>query len=125
MKIISPVVVLACLLFVSSGATGALPHYAKVKDPIGKASTAASKNDPLDALAPMTWFEVPNLAANLHVAAAFPNVDSIEWHMVHRMLFDPATEQTFRQHEGWALLPSEPGLGLRIDPSDQVPQKVR
>ncbi|MEO8753983.1 MAG: mandelate racemase/muconate lactonizing enzyme family protein [Casimicrobiaceae bacterium] len=56
-------------------------------------------------------------AANLHVSAAIPNVDSIEWHMVHRMLFDSATSQQFRQEQGWALVPADAGLGLHIDPS--------
>ena len=55
-------------------------------------------------------------AANLHVAAAVPGVDSIEWHMVHRMLFDKIGLETFRLENGYALLPDRPGLGLDSRP---------
>lgn len=53
-------------------------------------------------------------AANLHVAAAIPNCDSIEYHMVHRLLFDEVPEGTFALEDGWVRLPDEPGLGVQL-----------
>lgn len=55
-------------------------------------------------------------AANLHAAASVPNVDSLEWHMVHRMLFDRVPQDRFRLDDGCVLLPDAPGLGVDIDP---------
>jgi len=60
-------------------------------------------------------------AANLHAAASVPNVDSIEWHMVHRMLFDRVPRDHFRLHEGYVLLPEKPGLGIDINPDTLSP----
>lgn len=54
-------------------------------------------------------------AANLHIAATIENVDSIEYHMVHRMLFDQIPEGHFSLEDGCIVLPDLPGLGLPID----------
>jgi L-alanine-DL-glutamate epimerase-like enolase superfamily enzyme len=51
-------------------------------------------------------------AANLHVAAAVPNVHSVEWHTVHRALFDRLDPDLFMMRDGLAVLPQGPGLGL-------------
>lgn len=56
-------------------------------------------------------------AANLHVAAALPNADSIEWHMVHRMLFDRLAPAHFQCEGGYALVPERPGLGIDLRPA--------
>jgi len=53
-------------------------------------------------------------AANLHVAAAISNCDSIEYHMVHQLLFDQIPSGTFVLEDGYIRLPQEPGLGLTI-----------
>lgn len=55
-------------------------------------------------------------ASNLHIAAAISNCDSIEWHMVHRLLFDRLPEDTFRLQDGYVRMPDAPGLGIAIDP---------
>lgn len=52
------------------------------------------------------------LAANLQAAAATPNAESVEMHMIHRLLFEQLPEGTFRLEEGCIVLPSAPGLGL-------------
>lgn len=53
-------------------------------------------------------------AANLHVAAAISNCDSIEYHMIHQLLFDRIPEHTFVLEEGFIKLPKSPGLGLEL-----------
>jgi L-alanine-DL-glutamate epimerase-like enolase superfamily enzyme len=57
-------------------------------------------------------------AANLHVAASVANTESIEWHTVHRMLFDRMPLDRFRLEEGAVVLPQLPGLGLDLVPGD-------
>lgn len=57
-------------------------------------------------------------ASNLHVAAAIPNCDSIEWHMVHQLLFDRLPGDAFRLDNGYVQLPAAPGLGITIGPDD-------
>lgn len=54
-------------------------------------------------------------AANLQVAASVPNVDSIEFHMLHKMLFDKVRADCFRLEDGYVVLPDAPGLGLELD----------
>ena len=51
-------------------------------------------------------------AANLQLAAAVPDVDSIEVHMLHRMLFDELAEGRFALVDGCIEVPAQPGLGL-------------
>ena len=51
-------------------------------------------------------------AANLQLAAAAPNVDSIEFHMLHRMLFDDLAQGRFKLVDGCVEVPEQPGLGL-------------
>ena len=51
-------------------------------------------------------------AANLQLAAAVPNLDSIEFHMLHRMLFDELGEGRFALVDGCVEVPDRPGIGL-------------
>jgi len=52
-------------------------------------------------------------AANLHVASAVPNCDSIEFHMIHQLLWDRLPADTFvLDPAGNIVLPAAPGLGL-------------
>ncbi len=51
-------------------------------------------------------------AANLHVAGAVPNAESIEYHMIHRLLFDRIPDQLFPLENGCVVLPETPGLGF-------------
>lgn len=52
-------------------------------------------------------------AANLHVAAAVSNCDSIEFHMIHDLLWDRLPERTFAlDSTGCIAVPATPGLGL-------------
>jgi L-alanine-DL-glutamate epimerase-like enolase superfamily enzyme len=52
-------------------------------------------------------------AANLHVAAAAPNCDSIEFHMIHDLLWDELPDGSFAlDSTGCVALPSRPGLGF-------------
>lgn len=51
-------------------------------------------------------------AANLQVAAAVGNAHSIEYHMIHRLLFDRLPEATFRLEGGFVVVPEAPGLGF-------------
>jgi L-alanine-DL-glutamate epimerase-like enolase superfamily enzyme len=57
------------------------------------------------------------LAANLQVAASIANAESIEYHTVHRMLFDRVPADRFRLEQGAIVLPQAPGIGIEIDPS--------
>jgi L-alanine-DL-glutamate epimerase-like enolase superfamily enzyme len=57
------------------------------------------------------------LAANLHVAASLPNVESIEYHMVHRMLLDRLPPDRLRLEAGALVLPDAPGIGVDLDPA--------
>lgn len=52
-------------------------------------------------------------AANIHLAAAVANCDSVEFHMVHQVLFDSVPEGTFALDENGRLkVPEGPGLGI-------------
>jgi L-alanine-DL-glutamate epimerase-like enolase superfamily enzyme len=55
-------------------------------------------------------------AANLHVAASVANAQSIEYHSIHRMLFDRVPADRFRIEQGAIVLPQMPGIGVEIDP---------
>jgi L-alanine-DL-glutamate epimerase-like enolase superfamily enzyme len=54
-------------------------------------------------------------AANLQVAAAVPNAESIEYHMIHQVLFDRVPADSFRMEDGEVVLSTEPGLGIRSE----------
>jgi L-alanine-DL-glutamate epimerase-like enolase superfamily enzyme len=54
-------------------------------------------------------------AANLQVAASVPNVDSIEFHMLHQMLFDALPEGRFRLQDGCIEIPEAPGIGVESE----------
>ena len=54
-------------------------------------------------------------AANLHAAASVPNVDSIEFHMLHRLLFDQIPKDRFRLVDGCVQVPDLPGIGVETD----------
>lgn len=55
-------------------------------------------------------------AANLHLAAAAPNCDSVEYHMLHQMLWDRIAEGTFAlDGDGCVVVPEAPGLGVPAD----------
>ena len=53
--------------------------------------------------------------ANLHVGAAVVNCDSVEYHMIHQLMFDAIPEQTLALKDGWLHLPDLPGLGLHYE----------
>jgi L-alanine-DL-glutamate epimerase-like enolase superfamily enzyme len=56
-------------------------------------------------------------AANLHAAAAASRCDSIEYHMVHRILFDELPDTPFEPDaEGCVRVPDTPGLGIEWTP---------
>jgi len=55
-------------------------------------------------------------AANLHVAAATPNCDSIEYHMIHQVLWDQLPSGLFAlDADGHVVVPDAPGLGLSAE----------
>jgi L-alanine-DL-glutamate epimerase-like enolase superfamily enzyme len=54
-------------------------------------------------------------AANLQLAASSPNVDSVEFHMLHRMLFERLPADAFRLVDGCVEVPDAPGIGLGFD----------
>jgi L-alanine-DL-glutamate epimerase-like enolase superfamily enzyme len=54
------------------------------------------------------------LTANAHVAAAAPNAQSVEYHMLHDMLFDKARTMPFELVDGLLQLGTAPGLGLEM-----------
>lgn len=58
------------------------------------------------------------LAASLHLAAALPNCDSVEYHMLHQWLFELAPPDAFAVRQGYVKPPAGPGLGLALTPDD-------
>lgn len=56
-------------------------------------------------------------AANLHIGAAIANCHSVEYHMIHRLLFDRVPDDLFRVEDSRVRVPDKPGLGLDFDPA--------
>ena len=50
--------------------------------------------------------------ANLHAGAAVHNCDSVEYHMIHQLMFDAMPAQLMTLEDGWLRLSDLPGLGL-------------
>lgn len=55
------------------------------------------------------------LVANAHVAAAAGNAESVEYHMVHQLLFDEVASLPFELVGGELVLADRPGLGVELD----------
>jgi L-alanine-DL-glutamate epimerase-like enolase superfamily enzyme len=55
---------------------------------------------------------VVSMLANLHLAAALLNADSVELHVFHQPLFERAPAGTFKMHDGLLVAPDRPGLGV-------------
>jgi L-alanine-DL-glutamate epimerase-like enolase superfamily enzyme len=55
-------------------------------------------------------------AANLQIAASISNAESVEYHTVHRMLFDRVPPDRFPLENGAIKLPNAPGIGVELDP---------
>jgi L-alanine-DL-glutamate epimerase-like enolase superfamily enzyme len=62
---------------------------------------------------------VVSMLANVHLAAAVPNCDSIEYHMIHRQLFGEVPADWLTAKDGHLTAPEAPGLG--VDLSAYVP----
>jgi len=58
------------------------------------------------------------MAASLHLGAALPNCDSIEYHMLHQWLWDLVPAGTFAVRQGYVRPPDGPGLGLALTADD-------
>lgn len=59
------------------------------------------------------------LAASLHLAATLPNLDSVEYHMLHQWLFDRLPERTFQIDDRGRLRPPPgAGIGIELDYAD-------
>jgi L-alanine-DL-glutamate epimerase-like enolase superfamily enzyme len=54
------------------------------------------------------------LMANAHVAAAAANTESVEFHMLHQVLFEAVDELPFRLEDGGIRLGSSPGIGVSL-----------
>lgn len=54
-------------------------------------------------------------AANLQVAAAAPALHAVEWHRVHRLLFDRLPPDRFVLRDGAVTLPACPGIGVSAE----------
>ena len=55
---------------------------------------------------------IVSMMANIHLAAAVGNADSVEYHVYHQPLFDLAPAGTLDLVEGHLQAPDRPGLGL-------------
>lgn len=55
---------------------------------------------------------IVSMLASLHLAAAVPNANSIEFHVFHQPLFDRAPKGTLDLHDGCLVAPGRPGLGI-------------
>lgn len=56
------------------------------------------------------------MAASLHLAAALPNCESLEYHMLHSWLFETVPEDFLAVKNSHVRLLDKPGLGLDLDP---------
>lgn len=54
------------------------------------------------------------LAASLHLAAALPHCDSVEYHMLHQWLAERAPPGSFAVEGGFVRPPERPGLGIDL-----------
>ncbi|WP_027133027.1 mandelate racemase/muconate lactonizing enzyme family protein [Geminicoccus roseus] len=57
---------------------------------------------------------IVSMMANIHLAAAVPNADSIEYHVFHQPLFDQAPPHTFDLTNGRLTAPEKSGLGIDL-----------
>jgi L-alanine-DL-glutamate epimerase-like enolase superfamily enzyme len=57
-------------------------------------------------------------AASAHLGASAPNLDSLEFHLLHQALFERLWQGGYRLADGHIALPERPGLGLDIAPDD-------
>lgn len=58
------------------------------------------------------------LATTLHLAAALPNVDSVEYHMLHQWLWDRAPADTFAVSDNRVRPPAGAGIGIDLHYDD-------
>ena len=58
------------------------------------------------------------LAASAHLAAALPNADGVEYHLLHQGLHDRLWSSGWRLADGALVAPDKPGLGLDIHPDE-------
>ena len=86
------------------------------------ANLAAARNLPVSM---HNSSSVVAFAANLHVGAAIANCHSVEFHMIHRLLFDRVPADSFPLDKGSVRLPDKPGLGLDFDPACLGPGLTR
>ncbi len=57
---------------------------------------------------------IVSMLANVHLAAAVPNADSVELHVFHQPLFDRAAPGTLDLVDGHLVAPDRPGLGIDL-----------
>jgi L-alanine-DL-glutamate epimerase-like enolase superfamily enzyme len=57
---------------------------------------------------------IVSMLANIHLAAALPNCDSIEFHILHRWLFEEYPAEDLRPVGGMVAAPESPGLGIDL-----------
>lgn len=61
---------------------------------------------------------IVSMLTNMHLAAALPNCDSIEFHVLHQPLFERAASGMLDLYASFLRVPEVPGLG--VDLSDLV-----
>ncbi len=67
-------------------------------------------------VAPHLWGSALLFAAGLHIAAATPNVTTLEYSMgFNPMLRGGLTDDTFTFRDGYVEIPDRPGLGVSIN----------
>jgi L-alanine-DL-glutamate epimerase-like enolase superfamily enzyme len=57
---------------------------------------------------------IVSMLTNIHLAAAVPNADSVEFHVFHQPLFDRAPPGTLDLSDGHLTAPDRPGLGVDL-----------
>ena len=66
-------------------------------------------------LAPHLWGSAILFAAGLHLAAALPNVVTLEYAMGFNPMLRELCREPFQLHDGAVDIPSTPGLGVTIN----------
>ncbi len=67
-------------------------------------------------LQPHGWITAVGLAADLHLASAFPDTDLVEYIDGSPYVDEIVVEPWRLDHEGMLAIPDSPGLGIRLDP---------
>ncbi len=74
--------------------------------------------------APHTWSDAVALVANMHLVSAFPSGLTVEVDRTGNPFIEDLLADSPRIEEGLAVMPSDPGLGIRLNPDTVARHRV-